>query len=122
MFKIYKKAKNYFLYTVVFAAAFSISSHITVLFSWRGPLQGRATAAPLPFTPVAHAETVGDSGDSGDVVGGGDVGGNDDGDSDGNGGASDSGDSGGDSGDSGGDSGGGGAGGAGSDGGGGSGW
>jgi hypothetical protein len=44
------------LYWVVFGAAFFVSSFLANIFASRSLTQGRVSASPIPFTPMASAD------------------------------------------------------------------
>lgn len=70
MTKMYKRTKNFLLYSVVFGAALSTASFLANMFATRSLTQGRTTTSPIPFTPIASADiphvcTTGDCYDGG---------------------------------------------------------
>lgn len=56
MVRIYKKTKNFLLYTMVFGAALSVSSFIANIFTTHSVTRGRVSSFPIPFTPIASAD------------------------------------------------------------------
>lgn len=56
MTKMYKRTKNFLLYSIVFGAALSTASFLANMFSTRSLTQGRTAMSPIPFTPVASAD------------------------------------------------------------------
>ena len=72
MTRIYKKTKNFLLYSIVFGAALSVSSFLANMLAARSMTQGRVSTSPIPFTPVASADfphTTSDAGSPGSPEG-----------------------------------------------------